>query len=486
MTSNLDLHPAAGLDESFTRRVKALARTGPVHELEANKAQRDGNWSVYDLRGLALAAIDAVIDHMGLEYGATADEVRARVAALARRGAPDRPPGETEFVAAAVLDGLLNHRARREAFAVAYSDWSGAGHRRAELVFKLLEEVEAPDGSVVLRATDEAINLFVGALDRDVEDAQAAAEAVLASQLRRGRIDQAVHTAREARLRSIQFTVKVRRVLAATRRDVRQVDWGEDVPRLLDEAVTHLADRLEVERQLLCTLRETLEDAERGDVAAAAELVGLVEDCQSRHLELHAELLGARTTFLVEQERQRFRAVTDVRLVHLDDDLLKPLLAGSIANSEAAAGAFLVAAVGPQPPRIMRLGALVDALLQPRRAAGEEGEEAVACDLVSRDFDAWRYSEETRRTAAAILAGVGERPTRLATLLAAALPAGVDVAEFVVLSALHAFAPEDQTVRLEAVDDGTRLDDPGFGGADLLVRVPAATSNGAPHEPHAP
>jgi hypothetical protein len=39
---------------------------------------------------------------------------------------------------------------------------SGQAYRRAELVFKLLEEVEASDGAIVLRATDEAVNLFVG------------------------------------------------------------------------------------------------------------------------------------------------------------------------------------------------------------------------------------------------------------------------------------------------------------------------------------
>ncbi|MGH8904448.1 MAG: hypothetical protein ACRDYA_22890 [Egibacteraceae bacterium] len=457
-------------DDGFVRRTKALARTAPVHELEANKHAREGDWSTYDLRALALAAIDEVIDHMGLEYGASGEQVRRRLAGLARAAAPDRPPGEAEAVAAAVLEALLNDRGRREAFAIAYGDWSGQAYRRPELVFKLLEEVEAPDGAIVLRATDEAVNLFVAALDRDVEDAQAAAEAVLASQLRRGRIDQAVLTAREARLRSIQFTTKVRRVLDLTRRDVRQVDWGGDVPRLLQDALGHLDDRLDVERQLLATLRVTLADAELDDAAAAAELVRLVEDCQTRHLELHAELIGARSTFLDEQERQRFAPVGEVRLVDLDEDLLKPLLATPVAGAEVPAAAFLVAASGPRPPRLARICDLVGALLQARRASGEGGEADVSPDLVGWDLDPWRYSPEVRGTVEALLASV-TAPTRLSALLGAARPAGEAAAELLGLSVLHAFDPEGHG--LQALTDGVALVDEALGGDDLVLH-PAA------------
>ncbi|MPZ87778.1 MAG: hypothetical protein GEU81_06830 [Nitriliruptorales bacterium] len=466
-------------EASFTRRVKALARTLPVHDLEAGKGGRDGDWSGYDLRGLALAAVDAVIDHMGLEFGATAAQVRERVAQLARAAVPQAPPRQADVVANAVLEALLNDRARREAFAVGYSDWSGPQHRRAQLVFKLLEEVEAPDGSVVLRATDEAVNFFVGALDRDVEDAQAAAEAVLLSQLRRGRIDAAVATAREARLRSVQFAAKVRRVLDATRRDVRQVDWGEDVPRLLDAAVAHLSDRLDVERHLLATLRTTLEDVAEGrrggddegaDAAAsAARLLDLVSDCQSRHLELHEQLLSARSTFLAEQDRQRFAPVPEVRLVGLDEELLKPLFQLTARDGEPVAAAFLPGALGPVPPRLLRPVDLVEALLQPRRAGGEAEEEAPEVDLVGNDVDPWRFSPAARDAAEQVFAAVDGSPVRLSRLLADARFAGTEATDLIVLTALHAFAPEGPGA-LRAADDGQRLDDPDYAGVDLLVQ----------------
>ncbi len=470
------------VEASFTRRVKALARTLPVHDLESSKGQREGDWTRYDLRGLALAAVDAVIDEMGLGYGATAADVRARLAALARAAVPAGPQGQAEQVAAAVLDALLNDRERREAFAVPYSDWSGPAHRRASLVFKLLEEVEAPDGAVVLRATDEAVNLFVGALDRDVEDAQAAAEAVLESQLRRGRIDEAVATAREARLRSVQFAARVRRVLDATRRDLRQVDWGEDVPRLLGDALTHLSSRLDVERHLLATVRDTLDEVAdagedggpQGAAAQAAELVRLVTQCQSRHLELHEHLIGARAEFLAAQDRQRFAPGADVRLVDLGEELLKPLLRLPAATAEPPAAAFLVGAVGPVPPRLTRLTDLVELLLQPRRGDAEAAAPHEEPDLVAGEAESWRFSPEAWAAALDVLDLLGQEPVRLSDLLADARRlSSEDVAELVALTVLHAFAPEGGGT-LAARDDGEALDDPVFAGADLLVTRVAA------------
>jgi hypothetical protein len=63
----------------------------------------------------------------------------------------------------------------------------------------------------------------------------------------------------------------------------------------------------------------------------------------------------------------------------------------------------------------------------------------------------------------------------LSALLAMARQRDPRAAELVALSALHAFAPESAPPALEAVDDGQALDDPEFGGGDLIVG-PAAMS----------
>jgi hypothetical protein len=472
-TPRLPLADPPWVDDSYVRRIRALLRTVPLHELEATKALRDGDWSPYDLRGLALVAIDTVIDHMGLEFGATAAQVRQRLAGLARLSAPDRPADEADRVAEAVIVGLLNDRRRREAFVMRYSDWSGRAHRRAEVAFKLLEEIEAPDGSIVLRATDEAVNLFVGALDRDIADAQAAAEAVLASQVRRGRLDQAVHTARAARLRSIQFATRVRRVFDTTRHDIRQVDWSHDVPDLLAQALAHLDERLEVERHLVATVRELVAGGDAGP--AGPTLLELIEDCQLRHLELHALLLNARTTFLEEQERQRFAVSIDSRALELGEQLLQPLLTQPRRVALPVAERFLRAVTGPVPPRPVRLSDLVEVLFQPRRGGEDEDIVDDEPELIEGDDDrrypaaAWQIADELFAMATA----AGGR--RLSELLALARERDPLATELIALSALHAFAPEGTPPTLRAVDDGQVLDDPEFGGHDLLVG-PATSS----------
>ena len=149
------------MDESFLRRIRSLARTAPLHELEAGKVMRPGDWSAYDLRALCLAAIDTTIEHMGLEYGAPAGTIVRTLADVAARSAPDRPAEEHQRVATAVLEGLLNERDRRQAFTVSYADPTDQGNRHV-LAFHLLREIEATNGTIVVRATTEAINLFVG------------------------------------------------------------------------------------------------------------------------------------------------------------------------------------------------------------------------------------------------------------------------------------------------------------------------------------
>ncbi|HYT46852.1 MAG TPA: hypothetical protein VEL04_00390, partial [Burkholderiales bacterium] len=46
------------VDGTFGRRIRTLARSGPLHQLVRNAAYQDGDWSCYDLLALELAAID--------------------------------------------------------------------------------------------------------------------------------------------------------------------------------------------------------------------------------------------------------------------------------------------------------------------------------------------------------------------------------------------------------------------------------------------
>jgi len=94
---------------------------------------------------------------------------------------------------------------------------------------ELLTEHAGLDGGIYLRASDQAINVLIGALDADIESAAEAVDAKMDSLVRRGMWSEAVLTAEHARYRSIQYAELIRREIVATRQNVAEVDWAERV-----------------------------------------------------------------------------------------------------------------------------------------------------------------------------------------------------------------------------------------------------------------
>ncbi|MYR91040.1 hypothetical protein GTY41_40555, partial [Streptomyces sp. SID685] len=52
--------PGPAADEGLARRLRALACTAPLHDLDARKGSLAGEYSVYGMAEVALAAIDLV------------------------------------------------------------------------------------------------------------------------------------------------------------------------------------------------------------------------------------------------------------------------------------------------------------------------------------------------------------------------------------------------------------------------------------------
>jgi hypothetical protein len=126
--------------------------------------------------------------------------------------APERDRAEHARVAQWVLDNLINVGSAERGFRALHGTFGESGsYERRVFDFKLLVELVSPEGEIYLRASDEAINVLVGALDTDVESAQIAAEVN-------------------------QYAETLRRKLDATRRDVRAVDWEREVPDLIDHS----------------------------------------------------------------------------------------------------------------------------------------------------------------------------------------------------------------------------------------------------------
>lgn len=466
-----------GGDEAMARRLRALACTAPLHQLDARKTRLDWvDGTEYQMAEIALQAIDQVTIAMDFDRGAGQEQVVRRLVGFIAAQCPGRDEGEYARVGNWVLESLLNVGSLDRGFRARYGTVGPGGrYERRHFDFKLLVELADPHGGVYLRATDEAINVLVGALDTDVESAQVAAEVKLENLIRRGRLGDARLAAEQARYRTVQYAEMLRRQLDATRRDVRSVDWLRTVPRLVEEALTHIETRYRAENAIvnnIATARDEATDADHR--RRAAELVEIVADCIRRHTQLQARLQEAGATFRAEQDRQQFAGPPQRAAIDLFGQLMTPCLGLDIATATGPTSTFFTAGAGLRVPSAMSLGGLVETLLLPpgdRDPLGEPVPEPELADLP----DSGRFTDEQWAAADALLE-LGEVPRRLSGLLAQARAADPGLPELVALRVLHAAGSQVATAHRQgavlvalAVDDGTVLDDPEFGGQDLLV-----------------
>lgn len=396
--------PGPAADEGLARRLRALACTAPLHDLDTRKANLAGAYSVYAMAEVALAAIDLVTLNMDFDTGADHDQIVARLLPRVAAQAPTRTLAEHERVARWVLENLINVGSADRGFRAVYGTFGADGaYIRRDYDFKLIEEVAGPGGSVYLRTTDEAVNVLVGALDTDVTSAQIAAEVKLEVLISRGRLADAQLAAEQARYRTVQYAETLRRTLEATRRDVRAVDWLRQVPDMIAEALDHVADRYRHENAILTNIRKARDEAEEPEhKRRAAELVDIVKDCIRRHTQLQSRLLEAGPLFRAEQDRQAFAAPPARAGLDLYGQLVAPLLPLPVEQASRVTDAFFARGTGLRTPGAVRVTDLVDLLLTPPVERDHLGAEMPEPDLVATPDDS-RFSDEQLESALALL-----------------------------------------------------------------------------------
>jgi hypothetical protein len=442
---------------------------------------RDPELRHYDGLALALRVLDVVIDRLGMETEADREVVtrilRPALVGADRAAGVEVSPAHHDRMIDKILGSLRNDADARRPFREAYTVVGDEGEAsRHALEFRLLYDAFHPSGQTVLRPSSEACNLYLRLLDLDIEDAQAAAEAVVESQIARGRFDEAAHSARQARIQSVRFKEKVLQVLRDTRRDVDRVDWREEVPRMLADALVHLTRRVSVERGILAVVDDHLDllDDDDDRRAAVASVAHLTRDCLLRHAELHEDLIGARNVFLDAQARQSFAPGPSRPLPDLTDDVLAPFLALPVAHTHQVLEDGVPLLLGPVAPPLISLARVTAWMLRPRRprpAAEVVFDPVDATDLAA---ELRRYPPEVRDAAEAMVDAAGPG-VRLSDLLATARAADEPevVLEVIVLLMLQAFSSEDAdlaAVRVERAIDGP-LADPSFYGDDLVLAM---------------
>jgi len=345
-------------DSANLRRVKALAATVPIEDLERTKTSLGGSfWGHYDLRTLAVAVIDWIALALGVTDGASPEAAVNFLAGQVKRQQPDRHAEEHRLVASRVLDKLIGDGevTRR------YVDHNSAPPVVREFSFRLVYEQLSAAGTVHLRVSEEAINVLVDALDMDIADAQEAQEAWMRRLVERGMLDKARNAAVQSRLRSIQFLERVQSVVRDTIADITAHDWAGKVARDLEIYLAHVADRLSAERELREMVAERREGISDGKARSEAnELLAVLADCHSRHAELHAFLITTRARFRAAQDAAFAVAPgADVRY-DLEADLVKVLLRAPVGVAAGWAETVFVRFLGPPRAVAPSLAVVVD------------------------------------------------------------------------------------------------------------------------------
>ncbi len=232
-------------------RWKTLQLLGPVFELLNRAAPRaDIDHRRYDLAQLALRLIDYVVHNQAsLEGAVSLDTVTDHLTQVARRMHPGDPNRPYTKVARLVFSAVFNDGRPHEA---TWLDADTAGQEPDEDVFRfrLLRMVDSEAGAAVT-ATDEAILLYLQALNTDLADRALALKLMVEIQMQAGEFDKALESARQATRTARGLSASLRERLADTRRDVGTVDWHGEMPRWLTEVRGQIRQQIERDRLLL-------------------------------------------------------------------------------------------------------------------------------------------------------------------------------------------------------------------------------------------
>lgn len=474
-----------GAVESLGKRVRAIAFTKPLHDLEASKVRLGGDaWARLNMVELAFHAVDVVALRMDFDTGASYDDVVVAVSSLASLQVPGL--ADPERVGEKVIEGLITGRAGSDADAhqTAFGTWGADGYTARRYDFALVTEHLDSVGEVYLRATDPAITVLVGALELDLEGSQQAAELRIQKLVERGLLDAAAQEARTAKYRTIQYMDKLRRALSAARLHATEPGTLEAVDALVDHAIEHVLARYAAEGHILAGVGRTRDAAEHDRmVRKANRLIDELRECQRRHQSLQHRLLSARSEFRAALAAQMATPPNPPTRVDLEAQLLRPLLELPLVAADVVGEKAFATSGAPVPMPSVDLERLLASLCTtPVAHHGLGGEIDDHADLTEPDRPQ-RFTEEVHDIVDRLLEDV-MAPTRLSALLAEAGPLDPpdladrgDVAHLLALKVAHALDPavgeqlraKDTLPFLLALSDGITFEGETITGDDLVL-----------------
>jgi hypothetical protein len=346
----------------LTSHLRALSLIAPLQRAEDNKGMLHVSAKAaerVDMRYLALAIIEFLIDRMGAGGTASRSELIDYLHGLARLQSKYLAEEDASALAEHVFDGLTNARERRARFKVRLFDPDQP--EGVPFEFALLRAEPLPDGSVGYRLTQEAIEIHLSLLAHDPLTATQVSEIIVGEFLKRGLYDHAVSAAERTRTNSIRLAEALRLLMAEARRAIMKVMWHHELGPKMEEARSLLDASIMREGAMLAHLSDTAADVtDETDRRHLARIRNLLLDVQTRHRKLIVVIQNTAEEYLrLQAEALKLRPLA--RLPDLENEILDPLL--------RAPGSFLIERAsdvfssisGTLPPLVLDIAAAVAA-----------------------------------------------------------------------------------------------------------------------------
>jgi len=350
--------PACAADHDLARQLRHLVLTEPFARLMIDRNQwlPEAHAEQIDLRYLALALLDQVMERSTMEAGCTAADAVRFGAGLVQMLAPDIDDGDAARVAQKVLDLLLNARERHQEFSVRYYD--PARRQWLARTFRLLRIAADEDGETRIKPGDAALTLQLAMLDISPEFLAEAESLMIRKAIERGRFADAQAIAARARLRSMDYQNRLRERLFRIQRAPDAFSWRDEVLPQLKAARAHLEERQQHDATMMDAVREHLPQATEASARSALiQLRAMLEDAATRHNRLHGEVMQANERFRAAQQ-SAFRARRRAPVPDPEAQLLMPLLAAPIGAIAEHAGRIWSACATARVPRQIHLASL--------------------------------------------------------------------------------------------------------------------------------
>ncbi len=458
----------------LARRMQALVMSFPIHHIVTKGGSGYyPDWQGQNFTFLALQIFDSVFARMapGMGRGATREEIISDLRPFILQSQSDLNDKQVEEIADFTLNHLMNEgRGTFETECV----WMSEDHATKPYAYRfgLLMAYHDPDSDqFIIRATREALHLYLRMLDQPIEDEQISNLFLLYEQVRSGRIDRTRREVERTMLLSLQYERYIEDMLRTIRRDVRSVDWVREVTPRIEEAHAHVQRLIREQGKVLRALKLELQEVEdHGRLRDIRHLIDVLELCQRRHMELQRRIMSAGPAFLEEQAYQRFRNMARTPTPDLNQQVFLPALTIEEPFFKPLIPHIFRNALGPRIHRILDLELLIERLLRdelpdPPFDSEDEEERVPVLDLFNP------LADQTEEKVTLVLLRVGPEPMRLSQLLAFGREQGLDQEELALVgvSILQSYHARSDLLGLKVHLDGCPLDDPDFMGDDLLV-----------------